>query len=54
MWWWRVDAEILATIEKFVQYGVQPEWMQIQTIINSKVQLVVLNLMLRSGVNAHS
>ena len=32
-----VDAEILATIEKFVVYGVQPEWMQIQRIINSKV-----------------
>nr|XP_054768903.1 chromodomain-helicase-DNA-binding protein Mi-2 homolog isoform X3 [Lytechinus pictus] len=31
-----VEAEILATIEKFVQYGVQPEWMQIHRIINSK------------------
>lgn len=34
-----VDAEILATIEKFVQYGVQPEWMQIHRIINSKVSI---------------
>ncbi|XP_072175310.1 chromodomain-helicase-DNA-binding protein 4-like isoform X2 [Diadema setosum] len=32
----QVDADILATVEKFVQYGVQPEWMQIHRIINSK------------------